>query len=131
MVICLERGADLHMGPADATATHCLLLHLNPDWFCLLVPAHLGSPRQRAVKRVCVCMYVIDTASIGLLCSWVYVTIRCLLVRLSLVCPILRCSRGVRRICCCGLGGREISMTVSGGGRPAAAAPQHGVQQQM
>ena len=30
------------------------MLHLNPDWFCLLVPAHLGSPRQRAVKRVCV-----------------------------------------------------------------------------
>jgi len=27
MVICLERGADLHNGPADATATHCLLLH--------------------------------------------------------------------------------------------------------
>jgi len=24
--ICLERGADLHFGPADATATHCLLL---------------------------------------------------------------------------------------------------------
>jgi len=43
-------------GPADATATHCLLLHLNPDWLCLLVPAHLGSPRQRAIKRVCVCV---------------------------------------------------------------------------
>jgi len=26
-VICLERGADLHIyGPADVTATHCLLL---------------------------------------------------------------------------------------------------------
>ena len=25
MVICLEWGADLHMTPADATATHCLL----------------------------------------------------------------------------------------------------------
>jgi len=22
-------------GPADATATHCLLLHKNPDWFYL------------------------------------------------------------------------------------------------
>jgi len=41
---------------ADVTATHCLLLHLNPDWFCLLVPAHLGSPGQRAVKQVCVCV---------------------------------------------------------------------------
>ena len=34
---------------ADATATHCLLL---------LVPAHLGSPGKRAVKRVCVCVCV-------------------------------------------------------------------------
>ena len=34
----------LAYGPADTTATHCLLLHLNPDWFCLLVPAHPGSP---------------------------------------------------------------------------------------
>ena len=44
----------LAYGPADATATHCLLLHLNLDWLCLLVPAHPGSPRQRSVKRVCV-----------------------------------------------------------------------------
>ena len=27
LVICLKQGADLHMAPADATATHCLLLH--------------------------------------------------------------------------------------------------------
>jgi len=26
VVICLERGADLHNGTADATATRCLLL---------------------------------------------------------------------------------------------------------
>ena len=25
VVICLEQGADLHNGPADATATHCFL----------------------------------------------------------------------------------------------------------
>jgi len=25
--------------------------------FTFLVPAHLGSPGQRAVKRVCVCVY--------------------------------------------------------------------------
>ena len=34
---------------ADATATKCLLLQLNPD---------PGSPGQRAVKRVCVCVCV-------------------------------------------------------------------------
>jgi len=27
--------------------------------FTFLVPAHLGSPRKRAVKRVCVCVCVI------------------------------------------------------------------------
>jgi len=36
VVICLERGADLHMAqlmplPLD----HCLLLQKNPDWFYL------------------------------------------------------------------------------------------------
>ena len=46
----------LAYGPADATATNCLLLQWNPDWFTFLVPAHLGSPGQRAVKRVCGCV---------------------------------------------------------------------------
>ena len=41
VVICLGRGADLHNGPADATATHCLLLQLNPDLFYL---SGTGSP---------------------------------------------------------------------------------------
>ena len=45
----------LAYGPADATATHCLLLQIG---FTFLVPAHLGSPRQRAVKRVCLCLTV-------------------------------------------------------------------------
>jgi len=39
--------------PADATATHCLLLQIG---FTFLVPAHPGSPGHRAVKRVCVCV---------------------------------------------------------------------------
>jgi len=26
VVVCLEQGADLHYGPADATATHGILL---------------------------------------------------------------------------------------------------------
>ena len=42
MVICLERCADFFAyGTADATATHCLLLQLNPDWFYL---SGTGSP---------------------------------------------------------------------------------------
>jgi len=31
----------LAYGPADATATHCLLLHKNPDWLYL---SGIGSP---------------------------------------------------------------------------------------
>jgi len=46
----------LAYGPADATATHCLLLG-----FTFLVPAYLGSPGQRAVNRVsfvsCLCPF--------------------------------------------------------------------------
>ena len=47
MVICLEQGADFHMAQ---------LMPLPLTVF--LVPAHLGSPGQRAVKRVCVCVCV-------------------------------------------------------------------------
>jgi len=35
---------------ADATATPSCLLQQNPEWFILLVLAHLGSPGQRVVK---------------------------------------------------------------------------------
>ena len=45
----------LAYGPADSTATHCLLLHKIQIGFTFLVPAHLGSPGKRAVKRACVC----------------------------------------------------------------------------
>jgi len=45
MVICLERGAHL---PANATATHCLLLQEIQIGFSFtfLVPPHPGSPGQ-------------------------------------------------------------------------------------
>ena len=53
MVICLEQGADLHMAQLT-TATHCLLLQWNPDWFYLSGTGSPDSPGQKAVKRVCV-----------------------------------------------------------------------------
>ena len=59
VVICLERGADLHMAqlmPLPLTVTCFGKIHIG---FTFLVPAHLGSPGRRAVKRVYVCMYVI------------------------------------------------------------------------
>jgi len=53
----------LAYGPADATATHCLLLQKNPVKslvFAFLVPAHPVSPGKRAIKRMsaCVCVCV-------------------------------------------------------------------------
>ena len=53
MVICLERGADLHMAqlmPLPLTISCSSKIQIG---FTFLVTAHLGSPGQRAVKRVC------------------------------------------------------------------------------
>ena len=47
----------LAYSPADFTATHCLFSKIQIG-FTFLVPAHPGSPGQRAVKRVCVCVCV-------------------------------------------------------------------------
>jgi len=55
MVICLRRGADLHMAqlmPLPLTVSCFSEIHIV---FTFLVRAHPGSPRRRAVKRVCVC----------------------------------------------------------------------------
>ena len=54
MVICLERGADLHMAqlmPLPLTVSCFSKIQIG---FAFLVPAHPGSPGQRAVKQVCV-----------------------------------------------------------------------------
>ena len=56
MVICLERGADLHMAqlmPLPLTVSCSNKIQIG---FTFLVLAHLGSPGKRAIKRVCVCM---------------------------------------------------------------------------
>jgi len=55
MVICLERGADLHMAqltPLPLTVSCFSKIQIG---FTSLVPPHPGSPGKRAVKRVCVC----------------------------------------------------------------------------
>ena len=59
MVVCLERGADLHMAqlmPLPLTVSCFSKIQIG---FTFLVPAHLGSPGQRAVKWVCVCVLYI------------------------------------------------------------------------
>ena len=56
VVICLERGVDLHMAqlmPLPLTVSCFSKIQIG---FTFLVPAHLGSPGKRAVKCVCVCV---------------------------------------------------------------------------
>ena len=59
MVICLEQGADLHMAQLMPLPLIVSCFSKIQIGFAFLVPAHPGSPGQRAVKRVCVCVCVI------------------------------------------------------------------------
>jgi len=54
MVICLERGADLHTAQLMLLPLTVSCFSKIQVGFTFLVPAHLGSPGQRAVKLVCV-----------------------------------------------------------------------------
>ena len=56
MVICLERGADLHMAQLMPLPLTVSCISKIQNGFTFLVPAHPGSPGKRAVKRVCVCV---------------------------------------------------------------------------
>ena len=56
MVICLERGADLHMAQLMSLPLTVSCFSKIQIGFTFLVPAHLGSPGKKAVKRVCVCV---------------------------------------------------------------------------
>ena len=58
VVICLERGADLHMAQLMSLPLTVSCFNKIQIGFIFLVPAHLGSPGQRAVKCVCVCVCV-------------------------------------------------------------------------
>ena len=71
MVICLKRGADLPIAqlmPLPLTVSCSSKIQIG---FTFLVPAHPGRPGQRAVKRVCVCVFlpltVLDRSVISLL----------------------------------------------------------------
>jgi len=64
MVICLERGAHLHMAqlmPLSLTVSCFSKIQIG---FTFLVPAQLGSPGQRAVKQVCVCVTRMQTSDL-------------------------------------------------------------------
>jgi len=69
MVICLERDADLHMAQLMPLLLTVSCFSKVQIGFTFLVPAHLGSPGKRAVKRVCVLwlVEVMDLIFTGLL----------------------------------------------------------------
>jgi len=61
VVVCLERVADLHMAqlmPLPLTVSCFSKIQIG---FTFLVPAHLGSPGKRAVKRACVCVCCVSS----------------------------------------------------------------------
>jgi len=65
VVICLERGADLHAAqlmPLPLTVSCFSKIQIGCTF---LVPAHPGSPGKRAVKRVCVCVLFDYNGKVG------------------------------------------------------------------
>ena len=57
MVVCLVRGADLHMAQLMPVPLTVSCSSKIPIGFTFLIPAHPGSPGQTAVKRMCVCVF--------------------------------------------------------------------------
>ena len=70
MVICLEQGADLHMAQLMLLPLTVSCFSKIQIGFTFLVPAHLGSPGKRAVKRVCVCVWA-GSGWVSQLMGWV------------------------------------------------------------
>jgi len=56
VVVCLERSADLHMAQLMPLLLTISCFRKIQIGFTFLVPAHPGSPGQKAVKRLCVCV---------------------------------------------------------------------------
>jgi len=56
VVICLKRGADLHVAQLMPLPLTVSCFNKIQTGFTFLVPADAGSPGQRADKRVCVCV---------------------------------------------------------------------------
>ena len=91
MVICLERGADLHMAqlmPPPLTVSCFSKIQIG---FTFLVPAHPGSPGKRAVKRARACVCVI------FVCFIVYFIVHAAFVRTKLMMMMMMMIK--RRLC--------------------------------
>ena len=71
MVICLERGADLHMAQLMPLPLAVSCFSKIQIGFTFLVPAHPGSPGKRAVKRVCKRVCIEHTPVGAFLTDWI------------------------------------------------------------
>jgi len=83
VVICLERGADLHMAqlmPLPLTVSCFSKIQIG---FAFLVPAHPDSPGKRAVKRMCVLLTYLLTYLLPVVVEVVVVVV--IAVQFSLV----------------------------------------------
>jgi len=58
MIMCLKRGADLHMAQLIKLSLIVSCFSKIRIGFTFLVPTHPGSPGQRAIKWACVCVCV-------------------------------------------------------------------------
>jgi len=58
MVICLELGADLHMAQLMLQPLTVSCFNKIQIGFTFLVPADPGGPGKRAIKRVCLCVFL-------------------------------------------------------------------------
>ena len=90
MVICLERGADLHLAqlmPMPLTVSCFRKIQIGSTF---LVPAHLGSLGKRAVKWACVCYCHSDVIVVQ---SWLTFRIEFSTISISLIFRILKTER--------------------------------------
>jgi len=104
MVICLEQVADLHIAqlmPLPLTVSCFSKVQIG---FTFLVPADLGSPGKRAVKRVCVvtfsCELFMESFYINLDLFFTLLVVLCTLdcnawlaLPLALCCVFVSCVR--------------------------------------
>ena len=83
MVICLQRGADLHMAqlmPLPLTVSSFSKIHIG---FTFLVPAHPGSPDKRPLNR---CVRVCDLSD-----TVTKITVSVILSIICMCCTLHKC----------------------------------------
>ena len=99
MVVCLERGADLHMVQLMPQPLSVFCFTKIQIGFTFMVPADLGSPGKRAIKQGCVCVeYVVYIKSLVLSFNRKTHPMLMSLTRGAIVLYILCCLRQIAKL---------------------------------